>query len=134
MLKKILLGALMLATTTSLAVAGNRNTIPKIEWVVVSRPMMACGDQGDDDTALRQTLLDTFAHPNAQLPEGCAMLKVGEKYLLDDKQSEADTKIAVKIWAPVCPQGCVPSMTPVFAPPRRLVGIYLRLTKAPKGW
>jgi hypothetical protein len=32
------------------------------------------------------------------------------------------------------PEGCVPSMTPVYAPPRRLVGIYLRPIKPPKGW
>jgi hypothetical protein len=133
MRKTILLSGLLFATTTSLAIAGKNTPVSKTEWVVVSRPMMACGAP-DDDISLRQTLLDTFANPDAKLPESCALLKVGEIYLLDDEQSEADTKIAVKMWAPVCPKGCVPAMTSVYAPPRRLVGIYLRPTKPPKGW
>jgi hypothetical protein len=109
--------------------------MPKQVWVVVTHPMMSCGAP-DDDLSIRQTLLDVLAHPPAagKLREGCGMLKVGTTFMLDDEQSEAETKIAVKLWALVCPQGCVPSMTPVYAPPRRLVGIYLRPTKPPKGW
>jgi hypothetical protein len=111
--------------------------VPKQVWVIVTHPMMSCGAP-DDDVSIRQTLLDVLARSPAEgkLPEGCSMLKVGTTFMLDHEQSEAETKIAVKLWAPVCPQGCVPSMTltPVYAPPRRLVGIYLRPTKPPKGW
>jgi hypothetical protein len=60
------------------------------------------------------------------------MLKVGDKFLLDDEQTEADTHIAVKMWIRNCLRDCVPAMSAVYAPPRRLVGAYLRPTKAPK--
>jgi hypothetical protein len=134
MMQSILAAFLLCVPIMASAMAGNLNPLPKAQWVEVLRPMMACGNQGNDDAALRQTLLAVVANPNAKLPDGCAKLKAGDKYLLDDEQSEEDTKIAVKMWAPVCTKGCVPSMTPVFSPPGAVVGIYLKPTKPPKDW
>ena len=104
-------------------------------WVEVTRPVLSCGAI-NDSPSLQNLLLDTLVHPpaNGKLPEGCSQLVVGDKYLLDDKQSEEDTKNFVKMWAGVCPHGCVPYMTPVYAPPRRIVGVYLRPTNPPPGW
>ena len=104
-------------------------------WVVVTRSTIACGNT-DEDVSFVSLLLDTLKHPssNGKLPEGCRNLKVGEKFLLDDRQTEAETKIAVVLWEGICPRGCLPSMIPLYAPPRRLVGAYLKPTKPPKGW
>lgn len=62
------------------------------------------------------------------------MLKVGEKYELDGDQTEADPLAVVKMWEGVCPQGCLPTMMPVYAPPPGEVGAYLRQTTPPAGW
>ena len=104
-------------------------------WVEVTRPMVACGAV-NDDPALRDLLLDFLAQmPKAsQLPDKCRMLQVGEKLQLDGEQAEADTQVVVKMWEGVCPRGCLPTMTPLYAPPRRLVGAYLRPTEPPEGW
>ncbi len=111
------------------------STLPQQVWVVVTHPVLSCGAV-DDDLAIRAKMLALVAHPatDGKLSDGCAVLKVGARYLLDDEQTEAETKIAVKMWAPVCPKGCVPSMTVVYAPPRSLAGVYLRPTTPPKGW
>jgi hypothetical protein len=114
LLTKILIATAVLFVLPHFAWAESK--LPKQVWVVVTHPVLACND-GSDGPELRQKMLDAFLHPNADgtLPEGCAPLKVGDKYLLDD-----------------CLKDCVPAMSPVFAPPRRLVGAYLRPTKAPK--
>ena len=108
---------------------------PKQQWVVVTRSVISCGDVWDNPKA-RQRLFNTLANPpsDGRLPENCALLKVGDKYLLDDQQSDEDARIVVKMWAPVCPKGCSPTMTPNYAPPRQLIGAYLRPTDPPEGW
>ncbi len=105
------------------------------KWVEVTRPMISCGATNDDPN-LKDLLLETLikSPSNLKLPAGCEMLRVGGKYMLDEWQTEEDTEIVVKMWAGVCPSGCLPTMTPVYAPPRRIVGAYLRPTTAPYGW
>jgi hypothetical protein len=113
--------------------AGADVALPKQGWVVVTRPVLACSD-GSDVPELRQKLFDAFAHPHedGSLPKGCALLKVGNIYLLDDEQTKAENHTAIKMWVRNCTKGCSPWMSPVYAPARQLVGAYLRPTKAPK--
>lgn len=104
-------------------------------WVVVTHKMLAC-QSTIDDLSLRDLLLNTLAHPPADgnFPDGCELLRVGQKFLLDDQQSESETKIAVKMWIPNCIEGCVPYMSVVYSPPRTIVGAYLRPTRPPRGF
>ena len=104
-------------------------------WVQATRPMLACGAT-QDDLSVQNLVLETLIHPSpdGSLPEGCWMIASGDIFLLDDRQSPVDTEIIVKMWAPVCPKSCVPSMDLVYAPPRRIVGDYLRPVSAPSGW
>lgn len=104
-------------------------------WVQVTRPMYVC-DSIQDSDELRALFLSSYLHwRDGKAPaNGCRVLKEGEIFLLDHEQTEADTKIVVKMWAPVCPRGCVPSMTPAYGPPRIIAGDYLRPVNAPKGW
>ncbi len=127
----VLLAAVLIYVQPQFAIADV--ALPKEGWVVVTRPVLACSN-GSDLPELREKLLDAFAHPHADssLPEGCALLKVGSVYLLDDQQTKADTHIAIKMWIRNCFSGCSPWMSPVYAPARQLVGAYLRPTKAPK--
>src|SRR5688572_4538753 len=101
-------------------------------WVEVTRPMLAC-DATDDDGLLRRQFLDFLdSMPKAApLPANCRRtLQVGEKYILNGSQSEADTQLLVKMWTAACPGG--PQLIrPVYAPPRRMVGAYLRLIRTP---
>lgn len=122
------LSLLFIVASTGLSFAAQK-------WVEVTRPMLGCGNVSDS-AELRSLLLATFPQWKARkpLPEGCRVLKRGEKFTLDDEQTAADKKTVTKIWAPVCPRGCVPSMTPVYAPPKNAVGIYLRSTRPPAGW
>ena len=104
-------------------------------WVKVTRPMVAC-TAVDDDPSLQALLLAYLSakpKPSA-LPEKCRILKSGEKFQLDGEQTEKDTHVVVKMWEGVCPRGCLPTMMPVYAPPRRLVRAYLRPTDPPEGW
>jgi hypothetical protein len=133
---KHLLARILFATTTlfiQTQFSGADVALPKQGWVVVTRPVLACSD-GSDLPELRQKLLDAFAHPHddGSVPEGCALLKVGNIYLLDDDQTKAETHIAIKMWVRNCSSGCSPWMSPVYAPARQLVGSYLRPTQAPK--
>jgi len=104
-------------------------------WVVVTHKMLAC-QSTTDDPSQRDLLLNTLAHPptDGNLPDGCELLRVGQKFLLDDEQTESDTKIAVKMWIPNCIKGCVPYMSVVYSPPRSVVGDYLRPTRPPRGF
>ena len=105
-------------------------------WVKVIRPMISCGQSNDDD-ALRVRLLNLYPRwlkDRTANVENCSVMTVGEVYRVDDSQTEADQKTVLKLWSPVCPHGCVPGMTPVYAPPRGAVGPYLRPTKTPKEW
>src|SRR5687767_2478147 len=70
-------------------------------WVKVTRPMLACDATGDDDESLKmQLLIFLEAMPLASpLPERCRRtLRIGEMYLLDAGQTEAETKVLVKLW------------------------------------
>jgi hypothetical protein len=63
---------------------------------------------GDDDASLRmQFLIFLEAMPLASpLPEQCRRtLRVGEMYLLDADQTEAETKVLVKLWEASCSAG-----------------------------
>jgi hypothetical protein len=104
-------------------------------WVQVTRPMYAC-ESTNDSAELRALFLGSYLHwvDGKGTANGCRVLKLGEVFLLDHEQTEADTKIVVKMWSPVCPRGCVPSMTPVYAPARSIAGDYLRPVPPPRGW
>jgi hypothetical protein len=136
-MKNLTIGALFAVTTLLVQpqLAGADVALPEEGWVVVARPVLACTDLGggSDGPELRQKLLDAFAHPHedGSLPKGCALLKVGSIYLLDDQQTKAETHIAIKMWVRNCTKGCSPWMSTVYAPARQLVGAYLRPTKAP---
>jgi hypothetical protein len=71
---------------------------------------------------------------DSEIARQCGILTVGDRYLLDPVQTESDTREALLMLAPVCPKGCVPSMTTIAAPPRRLVGAYLKPSAPPMGW
>lgn len=105
-------------------------------WVTVTRPMIAC--RGVLDTgALRKSLIELYPRwlkDKSATAEGCAALDVGDVLLVDNEQTEADRQIVLKLWEPVCPKGCSPATTPVYAPPRREVGAYLRPTGVPPEW
>lgn len=103
-------------------------------WLEVTKPMYACS--GVQDTPeLKSKFLDSLPTwiSGGKVPSDCELLRVGEKYALDDDRIDGDPGF-VKMWEPVCPRGCVPAMTPVYAPPRSAVGPYLRPTAPPKGW
>lgn len=104
-------------------------------WVQATRPMLAC-TASQDDARVQSLVLQTLINPplDGRLPEGCSTIEIGDFFLLDDRQSPIETEIIIKMWAPVCPKGCVPSMDLVYAPPRRIVGDYLRPVSAPPGW
>lgn len=105
-------------------------------WVEVTRPMIACGSVQDDAT-LRQSIVNLYPlwlkDPSANAPD-CRPLEVGQVLLVDDEQTEADRQVVLRLWEPVCPKGCSPAMTPIYAPPRRAVGAYLRPISPPEEW
>ena len=103
-------------------------------WVRVTRPMLACDAAGDDDASLRmQFLIFLEAMPLASpLPEQCRRtLRVGEMYLLDADQTEAETKVLVKLWEASCSGGRTETGAAIYAPPRRSMGAYLTPIRAP---
>ncbi len=103
-------------------------------WVRVTRPMLACDAAGDDDQSLKmQFLIFLEAMPLASpLPERCRRtLRVGETYLLDADQTEAETKVLVKLWEASCSGGRIQTEAVTYAPPRRSMGAYLTPIRAP---
>ena len=104
-------------------------------WVAATRSMLAC-TAVNDDRSLADLVLETLIHPrtDGNLPEACYMMAPGDVFILDDEQTAAETEIFVKLWSPVCSSGCLPSMVPVYAPPRRLVGAYLRVLPDAPDW
>jgi hypothetical protein len=127
--------ALILVAVTSTTALRAQNKPVAPHWVQVTRAMVACGAV-NNSPELRSQLLSAIPLWKARkpLPEGCRVLKIGEKFLLDADQTADDRKTATKLLAPVCPRGCTPSMTPVYAPARAKVGIYLHRTRPPAGW
>jgi hypothetical protein len=107
----------------------------KDEWVQVTRPALSCGGV-EDDKKLQDKLLEIMSHPptDAVLPTDCKILTVGDKYVLDDEQTDEDRKVVVKMWEVNCTKGCSPAMSPVYAPPRGYNGAYLRPTTPPQGF
>jgi hypothetical protein len=79
------------------------------EWVQVTKPVVAC--EGVDDSPNLATGVLVYLQTRT-LEQGCASLKTGDKLELD---GELQSTGVVKFWRPVCPHGCVPSMTPVYA-------------------
>ena len=103
-------------------------------WVKVTRPMLACDAAGDDDQSLKmQFLIFLEAMPVASpLPEQCRRtLRVGDTYLLDADQREAETKVLVKLWEASCSGGSIETKAAIYAPPRRSMGAYLTPIRAP---
>jgi hypothetical protein len=98
------------------------------EWVQVTKPVVAC--EGVDDSPNLATGVLVYLQTRT-LEQGCASLKAGDKLELD---GELQSTGVVKFWRPVCPHGCVPSMTPVYAPLPSRAGVYFRRTTPPKGW
>jgi hypothetical protein len=104
-------------------------------WVEVTRPALSCGSV-EDDKELEDQLLEIMSHPQTDgvLPTDCKILTVGDKYVLDDEQTDEDRKVVVKMWEANCTKGCSPAMSPVYAPPRGYNGAYLRPTTPPQGF
>jgi hypothetical protein len=98
------------------------------EWVQVTKPVVAC--EGVDDSPNLATGVLVYLQTRT-MEQGCAALKTGDKLQLD---GELQSTGVVKFWRPVCPHGCVPSMTPVYAPLPSRAGVYFRRTTPPKGW
>jgi hypothetical protein len=102
-------------------------------WVKVTRPMLAC-EVADDDGLLRQQFLGFLASmpEAAPLPAKCRrVLQVGAIFVLDSTQTEADTQLLVKMREGYCLEGTAPKRQ-VYAPPRRMVGAYLRPISPPQ--
>jgi hypothetical protein len=129
MKRSLLFIVIALVSVTSAGIAAENR------WVEVTKPMIAC-EAVTDNPSLPHHLLDSLMKWQAfEAPaEGCKALAVGDKLQLDDQQTEAQTKLFVKSWRPVCRHGCSPYMTPVYSPSKAQVGAYLRPTKPPKGW
>jgi hypothetical protein len=98
------------------------------EWVQVTKSVVAC--EAVDDSPNLATGVRVYLQTRT-LEQGCASLKNGDKLQLD---GELQSTGVVKLWRPVCPHGCVPSMTPVYAPLPSRAGVYFRRTTPPKGW
>jgi hypothetical protein len=88
------------------------------EWIQITKPVVAC--EGIDDSPNLATGVVVYLQTRT-LEQGCASLKTGDKLELD---GELQSTGAVKFWRPVCPHGCVPSMTPVYAPLPSRAGVY----------
>lgn len=128
-----LAGGLVVATSPEFAKAATGDS-PDV-WVAATRSMLAC-TAVNDDPSLADLVLETLIHPRADgsLPDACYRMEPGDVFKLEDGQTAAETEIFVKLWSPVCSSGCLPSMVPVYAPPRRLVGAYLRVLPDAPDW
>jgi hypothetical protein len=104
-------------------------------WVKVTLPVLAC-EAGLEDRLLKAEFLRFLeAMPIAStLPEECRrMLEVGQTYLLDPEQTEEEAQELVQLWKASCANGRVRLVAALYAPPRRLMGAYLRPARAPDG-
>ena len=110
-------------------------TADDLRWVEVTRPMLACEAANDDGSRKRRFLDFLESMPQAApLPERCRRtLRAGEAYLLDPDQTEADTQEIVKLWQVSCLSGGIRLVAALYAPPRRIMGAYLRPARAPNG-
>lgn len=124
------------AAALMLSSAPDATAAYRLEWVEVTRPVVYCGGTDADGAAF--LLLRWLGSENGEIDDdiaqSCGLLTVGDRYMLDDQQPEVDRSRVVLMWSPVCPKGCSPTMIPAAAPPRHLVGTYLKPTKPPKGW
>ena len=98
------------------------------EWVQVTKPIVAC--EGVDDSPNLATGVVVYLQTRTLEP-GCAALKAGDKLQFD---GELQSTGVAKFWRPVCPHGCAPSMTPVYAPLPSRAGANFRRTPLTKGW
>jgi hypothetical protein len=96
-------------------------------WLEVTRPMLGCS-ASLDDPELTTRLHNAFADwmGGQRLPDGCSVIPVGKKLLLDYIQPNGAVRLIE-----VCPSGCLPSMWPVYMPQHSFVGTYLRPTNPP---
>ena len=108
---------------------------PKAEWFEVSRPMVGCSHT-EDSPQLQQSAMQAILAWQARtsLPQGCQVIQLGKRLLLDAEQTEPQRQQVVKLWEMNCRAECVPFASPVYMPPWRIVGPYLRPSAPPPGW
>jgi hypothetical protein len=129
---------LVLSLVLLLAAGPSPAAAAEDHWVVATRPVAYCGGpatqlQPDEAKALLLSWLGD-GEIDDDIAQSCGLLPVGEKFLLDDKQTEAERQEAVLLWHANCTSGCSPFMSPFYAPSRKLVGAYLEPTSPPKGF
>jgi len=108
---------------------------PKAEWFEVSQSMVGCS-QAEDSPQLQQSAMQAILAWQARtaLPQDCRVVQPGRRLLLDTEQTEPQRQQLVKLWEMHCRSGCVPFASPVYMPPWRIVGPYLRPSAPPPGW
>jgi hypothetical protein len=81
-----------------------------------------------DDPELIPRLLNAFADwmGGQRLPDGCSVIRVGTKLLLDYIQPNGAVRLIE-----VCADGCSPFMWPVYMPQHAFVGTFLRPARPP---
>lgn len=96
-------------------------------WLEVTRPMLGCSGT-QDDPELIPRLHNAFADwmGGQRLPDGCSVIRVGTKLLLDYIQPNGAVRLIE-----VCASGCSPFMWPVYMPQHAFVGTFLRPAQPP---
>jgi hypothetical protein len=105
------------------------------EWFEITQPMVGCSEVQDGpelQQSARRAIIAWAAR--ATLPAGCQVIQPGKRLLLDTEQTEPQRQQMVKLWEMNCRSGCVPFASPVYMPPWRAVGPYLRPSAPPPGW
>lgn len=104
------------------------------QWIRITRPMVTCYSVviDEDDVSWAASVVQKVWPAlqawtaDKKLPEQCAGLKVGEKYLL----AQTEIPNVVTFWG-YCLPGCSPWVWPQFAPPVKAVGPYFVPTSPP---
>ena len=112
-------------------------------WVEITKPVKFCGGYLADMPAVEAIKLlaqwQSTGKKDSEIVRICGVLKVGDKFALDANPDKTDSDFAesyhiVLMWSPVCPKGCLPTMTPLAVPSPKQVGNYFKPTKPPAGW
>lgn len=105
------------------------------EWFEITQPMVGCSEV-QDSPELQQTAKRAILawRTRTSLPPNCQVFQPGKRLLLDTQQTEAERQQLLKLWEMNCRTGCVPFASPVYMPPWRIVGPYLRPSAPPPGW
>lgn len=105
------------------------------EWFEITQPMVGCSDV-QDSPELRQSAMRAISAWTARtsFPTNCRVFQPGKRLLLDTQQSEAERQQLLKLWEMNCRAECTPFASPVYLPPWRIVGPYLRPSAPPPGW